>query len=121
VNDEQGHVEGDRVLMKAAAILRDSVREIDVAARYGGEEFAVLLPGTTLEQAMLVAERVRAALASKPMSMGEHRSAPVAITLSLGVAQMRQEDTLATLAAAADGALYRAKSDGRNCVRAEYR
>ena len=45
VNDERGHVEGDRVLMKAAAIVRDSVREIDVAARYGGEEFAVLLPG----------------------------------------------------------------------------
>jgi diguanylate cyclase (GGDEF)-like protein len=59
VNDERGHVEGDRVLMKTAAILRDSVREIDVAARYGGEEFAVLLPDTSRLGAFVVAERIR--------------------------------------------------------------
>ena len=59
VNDERGHVEGDRVLMKAAAIVRDSVREIDVAARYGGEEFAVLLPDTSRLGAFVVAERIR--------------------------------------------------------------
>jgi two-component system cell cycle response regulator len=59
VNDERGHVEGDRVLMKAAAIVRDGVREIDVAARYGGEEFAVLLPDTSRLGAYVVAERIR--------------------------------------------------------------
>ena len=59
VNDERGHVEGDRVLMKTAAIVRDSVREIDVAARYGGEEFAVLLPDTSRLGAFVVAERIR--------------------------------------------------------------
>jgi diguanylate cyclase (GGDEF)-like protein len=120
-NDRYGHLTGDRALQHVAAVLLACLRPTGLIARYGGEEFAVLLPGTTLEQAMLVAERVRAALAGKPMSMTEHGSAPVAITLSLGVAQMRHGDTLATLAAAADAALYRAKSDGRNCVRAEYR
>ena len=59
VNDERGHVEGDRVLMKAAAAVREGVREIDVAARYGGEEFAVLLPDTSRLGAFVVAERIR--------------------------------------------------------------
>jgi GGDEF domain-containing protein len=59
VNDERGHVEGDRVLMKAAAVVREGVREIDVAARYGGEEFAVLLPDTSRLGASDVAERNR--------------------------------------------------------------
>jgi diguanylate cyclase (GGDEF)-like protein len=117
-NDRYGHLTGDRALQHVAGVLMACLRPTGLIARYGGEEFAVLLPGTTLEQAMLVAERVRAALAGKPMSMEEHGGAPVAITLSLGVAQMKQGDTLATLAAAADAALYRAKSDGRNCVRA---
>ena len=59
VNDERGHVEGDRVLMRAAAVVREGVREIDVAARYGGEEFAVLLPDTSRLGAFVVAERIR--------------------------------------------------------------
>jgi diguanylate cyclase len=104
-----------------AAVLVACLRPTGLIARYGGEEFAVLLPGAALEQAMVVAERVRSALASKPLAVGEDRSTLAAVTLSLGVAQMRQGDTLATLAQAADAALYRAKSDGRNCVRAESR
>ena len=59
VNDERGHVEGDRVLMRAAAVVREGVREIDMAARYGGEEFAVLLPETSRIGAFVVAERIR--------------------------------------------------------------
>jgi len=120
-NDRYGHLTGDRALQHVAGVLVACLRPTGLIARYGGEEFAVLLPGTTLEQAMLVAERVRATLAGKPISMEEHGDTPVAITLSLGVAQMRQGDTLATLAAAADSALYRAKSDGRNCVRSAER
>jgi len=117
-NDRYGHLTGDRALQHVAGVLIACLRPTGLIARYGGEEFAVLLPGTTLEQAMQVAERVRGTLAGKPMSMKEHGDTPVQITLSLGVAQMKQGDTLATLAAAADSALYRAKSDGRNCVRA---
>ena len=120
-NDRYGHLSGDRALQHVAAILVACLRPTGLIARYGGEEFAVLLPGAALEQAMLVAERVRSALAGKPIAVGEDGGTLTAVTLSLGVAQMRQGDTLATLAQAADAALYRAKSDGRNCVRAESR
>ena len=74
VNDVRGHVEGDRVLMKAAAIVRDSVREIDVAARYGGEEFAVLLPDTSRLGAFVVAERIRRRVEERfaPRARGRH-------------------------------------------------
>ncbi len=120
-NDRYGHLTGDRALQHVAAILVACLRPTGLIARYGGEEFSVLLPGAALEQAMAVAERVRAALAARPIAVGEDETTLTAITLSLGVAQMRQGDTLATLAAAADAALYRAKSDGRNCVRAEHR
>ena len=120
-NDRYGHLTGDRALQHVAAVLVACLRPTGLIARYGGEEFAVLLPGAALEQAMVVAERVRSALASKPLAVGENRSTLAAVTLSLGVAQMRQGDTLATLAQAADAALYQAKSDGRNCVRAESR
>jgi diguanylate cyclase len=120
-NDRYGHLTGDRALQHVAAVLTSCLRPTGLLARYGGEEFAVLLPGAALEQAMLVAERVRSALAGKPFAVGDDSSTLVAIALSLGVAQMRQGDTLATLAQAADAALYRAKSEGRNCVRAESR
>jgi diguanylate cyclase (GGDEF)-like protein len=120
-NDRYGHSTGDRALQHVAAVLVACLRPTGLIARYGGEEFAVLLPGAALEQAMVVAERVRSALVNKPLVVGEDRSTLVAVTLSLGVAQMRQGDTLPTLAQAADAALYRAKSDGRNCVRAESR
>ena len=80
VNDERGHVEGDRVLMKTASILRDSVREIDVAARYGGEEFAVLLPDTSRLGAFVVAERIRRRVEER----FAHARTPV--TLSGGIA-----------------------------------
>jgi diguanylate cyclase (GGDEF)-like protein len=120
-NDRYGHLTGDRALQHVAGILVACLRPTGLIARYGGEEFAVLLPGAALEQAMLVAERVRSTLAAKPIAVGEDKSMLAEITLSLGVAQMRQGDTLATLAQAADTALYRAKSDGRNCVRAESR
>ena len=120
-NDRHGHSTGDRALQHVAGVLIACLRPSGLIARYGGEEFAVLLPGAALEQAMLVAERVRAALVDKPIALGEENSALAPITLSLGVAEMRPGDTLTTLAAAADAALYRAKSDGRNCVRAESR
>jgi len=119
-NDRHGHLTGDGALQHVAQTLVACLRPTDLIARYGGEEFAALLPGATLDQAALAAERVRQALATRPVVAGDNRHA-TPITISLGVAQMRQGDTLATLAAAADAALYRAKSDGRNCVRAEQR
>ena len=119
-NDRYGHLTGDRALQQMAETLVACLRPTDLIARYGGEEFAALLPGASLEQATMVAERVRKALASKPITV-DADGRRVAITISLGVAQMQRSDTLTTLAAAADSALYRAKSDGRNCVRGEQR
>jgi diguanylate cyclase (GGDEF)-like protein len=120
-NDRYGHQNGDRALQHVATTLVGCLRPSGLIARYGGEEFAALLPGTSLEQARVVADRVRVALESSPVLVGADEASLTSITLSLGVAQMREGDTLATLAAAADAALYRAKADGRNCVRAEQR
>jgi diguanylate cyclase (GGDEF)-like protein len=114
VNDRFGHQSGDDVLRTFAEILRATVREIDLPARYGGEEFAVLLPQTDLEGAQRLAERLRRALVSRPMSAGP--GALMAVTASFGVATFPAASTPAALFAAADEALYRAKRRGKNCV-----
>ena len=114
VNDRYGHQAGDDVLQTFADILRATVREIDLPARYGGEEFAVLLPQTDLEGARELAERLRRALAARPMST--HPGGLVAVTSSFGVAAFPDAPTPAGLFASADEALYRAKRAGKNCV-----
>jgi len=111
VNDTRGHVEGDRVLMKAAAIVRDSVREIDVAARYGGEEFAVLLPDTSRLGAFVVAERIRGRIEER----FARTRAPV--TLSGGLAVFPDDaGAPADLIVQADVGLYEAKAAGKNRI-----
>ena len=114
VNDHYGHQAGDEVLQTFADILRTTVREIDLPARYGGEEFAVLLPQTDLEGAYELAERLRRALAARPMAT--HPGGLVAVTASFGVAAFPDAPTPAALFASADEALYRAKHAGKNCV-----
>ncbi len=114
MNDRYGHQAGDDVLQTFADILRTTVREIDLPARYGGEEFAVLLPQTELEGARELAERLRRALAARPMAT--HPGGLVAVTASFGVAAFPNAPTPAALFAAADEALYRAKRAGKNCV-----
>jgi diguanylate cyclase (GGDEF)-like protein len=116
VNDRHGHLAGDDVLRAFSDVLRETVREIDVASRYGGEEFAVVLPATDLEGAELVAERLREAMASRRV-LG-HKNIPFAVTASFGVAAYPEVATEAALLAAADEALYAAKRAGKNCVRA---
>jgi diguanylate cyclase (GGDEF)-like protein len=111
INDQRGHVEGDRALMKAAAIIRDSVREIDIAARYGGEEFAVLLPETTRLGAFVVAERIRVRIEKR-----FQRKRP-RLTISGGLALFPEDaSTPADLIVQADAGLYRAKAAGKNQV-----
>jgi diguanylate cyclase len=105
VNDECGHVQGDRILQSTARAIDDAIRETDVLARYGGEEFLVILPETDLAGAMVFAERVRAGIAQQ-----------LSITVSGGVAMARDGDEPETLVARADAALYEAKSTGRNRV-----
>ncbi len=115
INDQYGHMTGDKVLHALAQTISSQLREYDVLGRWGGEEFAVLLPYTKLEKALTVAERVRAAVENMELPAGAGGSR---ITLSVGVA-LGEEDNpeLETLIAQADAALYQAKADGRNKVR----
>lgn len=109
LNDTYGHQAGDETLQRVAAALQAGARSIDLVARYGGEEFALVLPGASASGAAEVAERIRQAIASMP---GEP-----SVTASMGVADFPSAALNATdLVAAADEALYAAKSGGRNRV-----
>ncbi|HEX7238885.1 MAG TPA: sensor domain-containing diguanylate cyclase, partial [Longimicrobiaceae bacterium] len=111
-NDTWGHEAGDRVLQHVAELVRGSVREVDLPARLGGEEFVVLLPETPLMAAVEVAERVRRAIAGKPVVW---HGRPLEVTASLGVATCPESvESPHALLAAADAALYRSKGSGRN-------
>lgn len=117
VNDSYGHSTGDGVLRQLGAGLREVLRETDIPARIGGEEFAVLMPDTDLDTAAEVAQRVRAWVATQPFQTADG-GAPIAVTVSLGVAQMRAVSaSIGSLMKDADDALYLAKREGRNQVR----
>ncbi|MBW2525333.1 MAG: GGDEF domain-containing protein [Deltaproteobacteria bacterium] len=115
VNDTYGHDVGDIVLKDLAARIQDSaVRRADVLGRFGGEEFVVVLPSAAIEQGIMVAERIRFAVAEKPFQAGETM---LPVTVSCGVAALTAAHGDASqLLKSADEALYRAKSSGRNKV-----
>jgi diguanylate cyclase (GGDEF)-like protein len=117
VNDKHGHLIGDEVLRSLAAELRQQVRESDVVGRFGGEEFTVLLPGTDTAGACRIAERLRRSASSLSVAAVPTATAPIQVTVSIGVAALGRHGTdLFELLAAADLALYRAKDAGRNQV-----
>lgn len=113
-NDTYGHPAGDEVLHRVAEVLTQALREVDRVGRYGGEEFLALLPETDRAAAAEAAERIRSRLQEETFTpAGE----PVAVTLSIGVAEFpRDGDTPEAVVAAADAALYRAKREGRDRV-----
>lgn len=136
INDTHGHQQGDRVLQSIAAALAAHTREQDVAARYGGEEFAILLPNTSLTEAVTVAEKLRRACAGlgsiglggaavggatvggataggAEFGGGAHR-----LTVSIGAATLQAGESATSLIGRADEALYASKARGRNCVTA---
>ena len=115
VNDRFGHVAGDRILCTVAQVLLNTMRPADLISRYGGEEFALCLPDTSTKDSRLIAERLRVSISGATTSFEEGKILPP-VTISLGVAQMQPGQTLDSLISAADGALYRAKSQGRNCI-----
>ncbi|MFM5841012.1 GGDEF domain-containing protein [Aeromonas sanarellii] len=113
-NDRYGHQAGDACLILVAECLEESVREPgDLVARYGGEEFVVLLQETTLDGGQEVAERIRATLAARALPHEDSDVSPY-LTLSQGIAQWRPGESLVMLLERVDGALYRAKEEGRN-------
>ena len=114
INDRFGHPAGDIVLREFARALEDGIRDVDLAARWGGEEFVLLLPGTDLDGAAHVADRVRHALESRLVLAADGR--PIPVTASFGVAAYPEASSSHALLAAADGALYEAKRAGKNRV-----
>jgi diguanylate cyclase (GGDEF)-like protein len=117
VNDQMGHLGGDFVLRELAARVKGGVRKEELFARYGGEEFAVVLPETTREGALRIAERIRSLVEAQPF-VYENYTYP--LTVSIGVAMTSGEEGLtpAELLRRADERLYQAKRDGRNRVAA---
>jgi diguanylate cyclase (GGDEF)-like protein len=115
VNDTYGHQAGDTVLARFAAVLRDSLRKHDIICRYGGEEFIVLLPETDLESAIVTAQKICDCTHKNSTT---YRDTGIIVTVSIGVAQLQQDESVDSLIWRADEALYHAKSSGRNCVKA---
>lgn len=112
VNDTYGHAAGDDVLREFAGRVTAELRAGDIGGRWGGEEFLVIMPRTELDEALALAERVRAVTAAEPVvSAGD----PISITVSGGFA-LGPGDSPASLVQAADHGLYRAKEEGRNRV-----
>jgi diguanylate cyclase (GGDEF)-like protein len=105
INDEHGHLHGDKMLQDLAHLLDEYVRETDVVTRYGGDEFVVVMPQTDLDGACMLSERLRAKVQEK-----------MSVTISGGVSSAQKGDTQETLISRADAALYQAKTSGRNCI-----
>ncbi len=115
INDKFGHLAGDYALRELATRIKANVRLDELFARYGGEEFAVVLPETTREGALQLAERLRAAVAEKPFHF-EGETFPVTISLGVASASGGEGMKVTDLIQMADARLYQAKNDGRNRV-----
>lgn len=113
INDNYGHQFGDRILREFAETVRQCMRPRDQFGRYGGEEFIAILPGTSIETACAIAERVRRVFAESHEFVDGH---PVRATVSAGVANASPQMNLDDVIAAADKALYSAKHNGRNRI-----
>ncbi|MBI5848520.1 MAG: diguanylate cyclase [Nitrospirae bacterium] len=117
VNDQYGHPMGDQVLQRVAEILRTNKRAYDSVGRWGGEEFLMVLPNTNLDQAVVVAERLRALLASIQLPVNDQTK--ITLSASLGITSTQNNlppFLIDSLLKQADEALYQAKGKGRNCV-----
>ena len=113
-NDNFGHLEGDKVLVRFSQIIKSCLRANDTAYRYGGEEFTVILPETGGEEAGTVAQRIRAALEAERFTPIDGKK--VTITISIGVTEYQPQEELSTFIQRADRAMYRSKQKGRNMV-----
>jgi diguanylate cyclase (GGDEF)-like protein len=114
INDQYGHLAGDHVLRELAGLVQGRVRRDETVARYGGEEFVVLLPETTLEGAVSLAENLRARIAAHSFVF---QNTTIAVSVSVGCAEAMESDSTAPdLFRRADEHMYRAKKSGRNRV-----
>jgi diguanylate cyclase (GGDEF)-like protein len=114
INDTYGHLCGDRIICQVAALIKETVRQVDIVGRYGGEEFCCVLPETSAVNAGVIAERLRETI--EKATLGFEGQA-LRVTISLGIAEYGGAcDSLETLIKAADDALYVSKRSGRNRV-----
>lgn len=114
-NDEHGHLAGDQCLRVVASALRDGLRATDLLARYGGEEFSVLLVDTNLKSCKAAAERLRERVCQRNIKDRDGIQLPC-VSVSIGISQLDQNDSLEDLLDRADRCLYEAKKQGRNRV-----
>jgi diguanylate cyclase (GGDEF)-like protein len=113
-NDTYGHPEGDKVLKVLSDVIRRNIRDSDTACRYGGEEFTVLLPETEVESAFIVADRIRKDF--EEVTLSPDAGSRVHMTISVGVSSYRADEQATEFLKRVDGAMYDAKSKGKNRV-----
>lgn len=113
INDNLGHLRGDKVLKLVARELSRKVRNEDFVARFGGEEFVVVMPNTDEDSAVVAVDKARKSIEQCPFNFNNE---PITVTASFGVAQFQKDDTLESCFERADKAVYRAKKNGRNRV-----
>lgn len=116
INDSFGHLVGDKVLRFTAGLIKKYVAEHHYAARYGGEEMAVVMPNTTVEEALEIAEKIRSALADNHLKQKDNGVLIGKVTISVGATSLKIDDSPETFISRADKALYNAKKTGRNKV-----
>ena len=115
INEERGHVQGSEILNRLCDLLKQHIRQVDTLARYGGDEFAILLVGTDHAEALAIAERIRVAVETSELSLGDDFA--LSLTLSVGVATCPDHGLdRDRFIDAADRAMFHAKASGRNCV-----
>lgn len=113
-NDNHGHLEGDKVLVRIGEIIKSCLRKMDTAYRYGGEEFTIILPETNGEEALTVAERIRVGIENEKFS--PEPGVEVGNTISVGVTQYHPGERISSLVERADKAMYLSKEKGRNKI-----
>jgi diguanylate cyclase len=117
INDQFGHIAGDKVLIFLAKLFKKALRDGDRVYRFGGEEFIILLNRTDVEGATMVAERLLTLCRNnKPLFQNQQ----ITVTLSIGMTQLKEKDTIDTLIERSDSALYKAKSNGKDRLEMEF-
>ncbi|WP_305909162.1 GGDEF domain-containing protein [Methylomarinum sp. Ch1-1] len=116
INDRFGHLVGDKVLRYMAGLLKQHASEHHHVARFGGEELAVVMPETTMDTALAIAEQIRSALDNSRLKQKESGQSIGKVTVSIGAASLKNDDSVESFVARADQALYAAKESGRNRV-----
>ena len=115
INDKYGHLVGDQVLISVAKTILKCLRPTDMPVRYGGEEFTIFLPGTSVENAKIVSERLRSSVEATKIPLPDGKGT-LSVTISVGCTERKNDDTVETIIKRADDALYNAKESGRNRV-----